>query len=106
MSGVVISPNIRRNKIQIDADGNEVRPFTKQVIQEKPQEYTPSPEELKTITESAKKPVEEKTISTGTDDSNPLAGIIKAQVQQAVKDSLKNLDISKMVAESIKDAFK
>lgn len=44
--GVVISPNIKREKVQINAEGDEVIPFTKQVIKKNDPGYVPTPEEI------------------------------------------------------------
>lgn len=85
---VIISPQLKRTKVQIDANGNEVVPFTKQVIRPMEVPYIP---EAKLAPQSP---------------DNPLAEMIKKQVQEAVKESIKGIDISKMVSEAIKDAFK
>ena len=48
---VYISPNPKKESVQIDINGNEVIPFTKQVIKKneepKPEEEKPKPEEEK-----------------------------------------------------------
>ena len=45
MGNVFISPNPRKESVQIDIDGNEVIPFTKQVIKKNQDtEETPKPE--------------------------------------------------------------
>ena len=95
MGNVVISPDIKRTKDQIDKDGNVVRPFTKEIIKQAEVAYVPTPEELKTPA------VQEQATTV-----NPLAAMIKEQVNKAVMESIKTIDISKLVAEAIKDAFK
>lgn len=96
---VVISPNIKKEKVQIDAGGNIVKPFTHEVIsvaEPDPIQEVPQPKEEKPTQKSDKK--------AKTD--NPLAEIIRKQVQDAVKNAMKDIDISKMVSESISEAFK
>jgi len=45
MGGVYISPNPKKTSVQIDIDGNEVVPFTKQVIKRN-EEPKITPEEV------------------------------------------------------------
>lgn len=99
MGKVIIAPGIKRQRVQIDVDGNEVRPFTDQVVAPVEQEYTPTKEEL----ESASK---KKSVEVINSPINPLADMIKAQVNKAVQESIKGIDIGKMVEEAVRDAFK
>jgi hypothetical protein len=99
MGKVIIAPGLKRQRVQIDVDGNEVRPFTKQVVAPVEQEYAPTPDELKAA--ATKQSVE--VINSPT---NPLADMIKAQVNKAVQESIKGIDIGKMVEEAVKEAFK
>lgn len=46
MGKVVISPNINKTKVQIDANGNEVKPFSKEIITPTEQPYVPKPEDI------------------------------------------------------------
>lgn len=41
MGGVVIAPNIKKESIRIDLNGNEIDPKTKKIIKKKDQDYVP-----------------------------------------------------------------
>ena|ERR1700745_4081528 len=101
---VVISSNIKRTSVQIDKEGNEIDPKTKQIIKFKDKEYIPTKEEIESKinipAEPAKLPEEVK----GPD--NPLAALIRKKVEQAVADSISKIDIGAMVEKAINDAFK
>jgi hypothetical protein len=113
-AGVAISPNIRRESVRIDVNGNEIDPRTKQVIKPADSGYVPSKQEFQAATEKPVKTVEEiqkdkqelKELSTPPVAPNPLADIIKSKVNEAVLDAMKNIDIGKMVKDAVDNAFK
>lgn len=127
---VVIGANLKRQKVFIDADGNEVKPFTREVVQRAEKVYIPTREEMESA--EAKRGGEEKMspqeiadIVAGKDqvkvvnplpDTNlllsstsPIAQAVKKaieqQIQNAVQEALKGIDIGKMVQDAVKDAF-
>lgn len=112
MGGVVISPNVQRTKQMIDVNGNQIDPKTKQVISQVDVPYVPTKEEIETM---VNKPtaqeidmVEQATgpIVTKTESENPLAAAIKKQVELQVQEAMKKVDISKMIADAVQEAFK
>lgn len=104
MGQVVISPNLKRTKKWIDANGNEIDPKNKQLIKSKEVEYVPTPEE---VAGQAKLPVEPVKIpNEAKGKGNPLAEAIRKQVQEQVKKTLAEIDIGKMVKDAIEEAFK
>lgn len=100
---VQISANLNKRKESIDANGNIVVPFTKQVIKSVDADnYIPTPEELKAITNP--KPVEEKPepVLIARTDSGGLS--VQQQIEEAKKhlaqlEELKKLKIAQMKAE-------
>lgn len=94
---VVISPNIKKERSFIDTNGNEVVPYTKQIIKKVEEEYTPPADQIQ-----IEPPKQEDHVST----PSPLAQAVKEQVQAAIAESIKGVDIKKMVDEAIKEAFK
>lgn len=130
MGGVQISPNLKRQKTFIDADGNEVEPFTRNVIKKNEDNipYVPTREEMEAAaarTGGDKKLTDEELAAIKAAESvpqspraslgiqpapagtgNPLADMIKAQVQKALQETMKEIDIGKMVEDAVKDAFK
>ena len=54
MGNVFISPNPKKETVQIDLNGNEVIPFTKQVIKKNEDIEEPSKPETKPIVEDIK----------------------------------------------------
>lgn len=102
----------------IDINGNEIDPRTKQVIKLNDEGYKPTSEEVAAlVSRPAPTPEEikdqtmlERTFGTQPGPSepreNPLAEAIKKQVQEQVQKVLSEIDISKMVADAVKDAFK
>jgi hypothetical protein len=108
MGGVIIAPNLRKEKTFIDENGNEVVPYTKQVLKRNEPEYKPSPEEVAGKIEAKKKagrPSKKVEQPSGAKPKNPLAEMIKKQVQKAVADSMADLNIGEMVQEAIAEAF-
>lgn len=110
MGGVIISPNIKKEKAQIDVDGNEVRPFTKEVIKPKDQFYVPTQAER----EAAQKATE---ATEAAKDEEPETGEeIKPQAEPIVDQTdFSNLSIKDMKAlietkedelDDLKKAFK
>ncbi len=117
---VQISPNLKRTRIQVDSYGNEVKPFTREVILPAEVPYIPSPKELtsasskapptaaelKQAREEIKSGKIEIPLVTTPSTNNPLAEMISKKVNEAVENALKNIDIGKMVEEAINKAFK
>lgn len=104
MGDVVISPNIKKAKVSIDIDGNEVVPFTHQVIKANKPDFVPTPEDLKKITNP--KPLAEAPKTPQVESSGGIADIIRNKVQEAVKAEISKIDIGSMVAKAISDALK
>lgn len=96
MGGVQLSPNIKKTSQRIDPNGNIIDPKTKQVLIPVEQDYVPP-------VQVEKKP---EPVAETPKANNPLADAIKAQVQKAVQEQIKNIDIAGMVAEAMKEAFK
>lgn len=101
MGQVIISPNIKKESARINVQGDEINPKTKEVLVPKEKEYVPTPEDLK-------KPEVRVQVPQGKagPPENPLAEMIKKQVNAAVQEAIKDIDISKMVSDAIKEAFK
>lgn len=97
---VLISPDIKKESKQIDKDGNTVVPFTKKVIEAVEQPYVPTKEEIENMAKKGSVTQEQAKLD------NPLADMIKNEVQKAILESVKSIDISAMVKEAVKDAFK
>lgn len=97
MGGVNISPNIKKSKAFIDTNGNEVKPYTKEIVKPIEPDYVPPKVETKTIiqpqTDSISKP-------------SPIAAMIKSQIQEAVLASVKQINIKEIVDEAIREALK
>lgn len=106
MGDVVISPNIKKAKVSIDIDGNEVVPFTHQVIKANKPDFVPTPEDLKKITNPTPKPPTEAPKTPQVESSGGIADIIRNKVQEAVKAEISKIDIGSMVAKAISDALK
>lgn len=100
--GVQISPNIHRSKDQIDAEGNKVVPFSKQIIERVEKPYVPTSEEINKVSQ---KPVI-TVVPEVPKENSPIGEIIKKKVQEAVQSELAKLDIGAMVAKAISDALK
>lgn len=94
---VTIDPNIKKTTVRLDASGNIIDPKTKKVVEPVEEEYVP-PEQGKT----KEQPNQEDHVST----PSPLVQVIKEQVQAAVKDSIKDINIKEMVDQAIREAFK
>lgn len=108
----VILGKLNKESDFIDANtGNIINPRTKEVISMPDDGYKPTPEEMKAmfsktvVAEVAPMPVEESGKIYPVEES-PLAAIIKAQVNKAVQEQIKSIDIGKMVADAIKESFK
>lgn len=113
MGNVIISPNLHKKSEMIDPRGNIINPRTKQIIKAVEQEYQPTPEEMAAM--FSKEPAGVQTVPPLGEleadhqipkRDNPLAAAIKAQVQKAVQEQIKKVDIAGMVEEAMKDAFK
>ena len=99
---VVISNKLEKKRTSIDFNGNEVVPFTKQIIHyANENDYTPTSEELAGITQPREEKLTEKPIEK-TPVSNALS--IQEQIEQAEKNlaqlkELKKLKIAEMKAQ-------
>jgi hypothetical protein len=101
---VQISANLNKRKESIDANGNTVVPFTKQIIKSVDADnYIPTPEELQAITNP--KPVEEvKPEPVFALGGNQTGLSVQQQIDEAKKqlaqlEELKKLKIAEMKAE-------
>lgn len=126
---VLIAPNLKKTKVQIDVHGNEVKPFTHEVIKPAEQEYVPTREEREAAAArtGGDKPLsaEEKaaivageqpepkkrgrkttTVAEGSPIKTAVQKAIQNQVQKAVQEALGQIDLGSMIEETIKDAFK
>lgn len=102
---VVISPNLKKTSDKIDNHGNiRHRDGSEEPID--PQ-YIPTPEEIQSsLKKVAPASSPQEALKAPEKPESPLAGLIKAQVNQAVQEAIKNIDISKMVSEAVNEAFK
>lgn len=98
---VIISPNIKRQSDRINPNGEVIDPRTRQVIKHSVPEYVPTAEDIRVLEEKSA----QSAVQSPVEKENPLADMIRTQVQNAVKEAIKDIDISKMVAEAIKGAF-
>lgn len=84
MGGIVISPNPRKTKVHIDFNGNEVVPFTKQIIKTAEEEYRPTKQEIEKVINLPETPAPVSALS------------IQQQIEQAEK-HLVDLKVQKKV---------
>lgn len=106
INSVTISPDIKHERTRIDINGNEIDPKTKKIIKPNEPPYVPTQDEIE-----GKKKLQEKSEAGEASPKpqsspNGLAEMIKKMVNEAVVDSLKNIDIKSMVQEAIQEAFK
>lgn len=106
MGEVVISPNLKKQRVAIDANGNEVVPFTHQVIKANVPEYIPTAEDIKKTMEAGSKTPVEAPKTPQVESSGGIADVIRSKVQEAVKAEISKIDIGSMVAKAISDALK
>lgn len=90
-----IADNLVKQRVYIDKDGNEVEGpkngrYSNEIVRKADEEVPAGSQEVPQTQES----------------TNPLAEVIKKQVQEAVRDSIKDININQMVQQAIKDAFK
>lgn len=105
----VIMGNLKKKSEMIDPQGNIINPRTKQVIRSANEgDYQPTPEEMKAMFSKEPAPAvpELPKVEPKVAEESPLAAVIKAQVNKAVQEQIKSIDIGKMVAEAIKESFK
>ena len=112
----VIMGNLKKDSVRIDPQGNVINPRTKEFIRPMEEPYKLDPEDFKRMEEKRNAEAngtvaETPQISTDTaapkqGEESPLAAIIKAQVNKAVQEQIKSIDIGKMVADAIKESFK
>ena len=109
---VIISPNIKRESERINPNGEVIDPRTKQVIKHSAPDYVPTAEDFRRLEEKSARsenlssPSVDKSPEPSQSESSPIAQAVKKQVQAAVAEAMKEIDISKMVAEAVKEAFK
>lgn len=124
MGGVMVSPNLKKNRVQIDLNGNETDPKTGEFLGNVNQTYRPTKQELEGAQSkppvtpeeiaAAQKEIKEGVIAVPhknqqvpTETStNPLADLVSKKVNEAVAKALEKIDIGKMVEEAIDKAFK
>lgn len=106
MGNVQISPNLKRIKESIDINGNKVVPFTKQVTEfANANDYVPTPEELKAITQPRQETIpeivekENKVIQVSGSPLDIQAQIDQAKENLAKLEELKKLKIAEMKAQ-------
>lgn len=102
MAGVVISPNVKKTATRIDNDGNEIDPKTKRVIAKADVPFVPDAADL---ARAEAKPQAAPSV-VQPQGENPLGAIIKQQIQEAIAETMKEMDIKAMVSDAIKQAFK
>lgn len=100
---VQVSSSPRRQKTFIDFNGNEVKPFSKEVIKPNVPDYIPTKEEIEQKINLPKEPVK---VPDEVKKKNPLAEAIQKQVQEQVKKTLAEIDIASMVKQAVEEAFK
>lgn len=103
MGGIAISPNPVKTKVQLDINGNQVRPFTKEVIKEAEQPYAPTQEERDAL---AARPAIEP-VKPG---QSALGGVIHKKIEEAIGgaivDAIKSINIESMITDAINKAIK
>jgi hypothetical protein len=101
MGGVQISPNIQKEKAQIDVEGNEVKPFTKEVIKPVEQPYVPTTEEMETTNQvmatNAEKVDQPETKKEPNNLSETIEALVKAKIDAKI-----NEIVEAKVAEALK----
>lgn len=100
---VIIAPNMKRSRVLIDSSGNELDPKTKQIIKRNVPDYIPTKEEIEAKINIPAQPV---PIPEVVKANNPLAEIIKKQVQEQVQKTLAEINVAQMVKDAIEEAFK
>lgn len=103
--GVVISPNVKKTSDRLNKNGDIIDPKTKQVIEKKEEPYAPTSEELAKAGAKKVEPGQEPSPQTPSGPS-PLKDLIQREVNKAIVEAIKEVDISQMVSEAIKQAFK
>lgn len=134
MGNVVLGRKVKREKARIDPNtGDVIDPKTGDLIEKNDPGYMPTKQELESAMATAGRPstpmtpeeieATAKALRSGKpipsappapvsvppsppSSGNPLAGVIKKQVQDAVAEAMKEIDIAKMVKEAIQEAFK
>lgn len=103
MGNVILSPNMKKTRVQMDANGNLYDPKTKELIRaNKDEPIGPPPDYIPHS--KAERPVDAPPEIKAKD--NPIADMIKKQVQQAVLESIKEIDLKSIINQAIKDALK
>ena len=99
MSGVIISPNIKRESVRIDPSGNVIDPRTKRVIEKKEAEYVPLPQELVSTTAPDPQIAQPLNVNTLMDPLSIQTQIDQAKANLAKLEELKKLKIAEMKAQ-------
>ena len=85
MGNIVISPNIKKESVRIDINGNEIDPRTKRVIKPVEKPFIPSPEMVKPAEQLAV----EQPKSLNIEDM--ISKKIEALIEKKVNDVLEKL---------------
>lgn len=92
MGGVTISPNIHKEAVRINTNGDVIDPKTKQVIQPNAPDYIPTREEIEaqinaTPVEQVSRPIstETKTIAQQIEEAKAHLASLELQKQDEIK---------------------
>lgn len=100
MGNIYISPRMKRIRTTIDLNGNEYDPITKELVSKAEPDYVPP------VNVQPSQPQIEKNTEIKEEQKNsPLAEMIKKQVNEAVLNALKDINIQALVQKAIEDAF-
>lgn len=94
MGGVIISPKMKRTKEMINTNGDVINPETKEIVQKNDPGYIPTKEEVEAKINIPAEPVK---VPDQVKALNPLAVMIKKQIQEQV---------AQMVKQAFEEAFK
>jgi len=100
MNGVILSPNIKKESVRIDSQGNVIDPKTKQIIKPNVPDYIPTKEEIEGLAKKQTVPQETKTNLSITEqiaEAEKRLADLKLQKQQEIarmKEELKKLEAS------------
>lgn len=111
---VIISPNIKKSSARVNLAGDIIDPVTKRPLEkiDKP-DYVPQSSDFERATQPKKPKPEGANASNEPKNGNPeasagsgpLNGIIKSELQRAIKAEVSKIDLKGMVADAIKEAL-
>jgi hypothetical protein len=97
---VALSGNLKKEKVMIDANGNEVVPFTKRVVKVAEENYSPTKAELDAL--AAKKGGEEKL---SKEEIAKAPGATAINIKELINKKVNEL-VEKKIAEALEELFK